>query len=169
MKAFLKMENATTSVALALSIVCICIATICAVYQVGTRFFFGQPSIWSEVVTRSMMIWCVFLGVSVAFRTGSMIAVEMVQRALPKRFGLALYQVACGLCILFFSILAWQGFAMTLRVVPQSLAGLDVSIAWVYAAIPTGSVFTLVAIGGCMIRAAQGQWEADLSLKEAGL
>ena len=44
---------------------------------------------------------------------------------------------------------------MTERVMSQKLAALEISIAWVYAALPVGSVFIILAILGCMIRAVQ--------------
>ena len=47
---------------------------------------------------------------------------------------------------------------MTLRVVPQSLSALDISIAWVYAALPVGSAFILIAVAASMVRAVQGDW-----------
>ncbi|MGR3496032.1 TRAP transporter small permease [Citreimonas sp.] len=150
---FFKLESVTTGIALRLSIVFLLIATGLALYQVTTRFVFGQPSTWSEVVTRSAMIWSVFLAVAPAFREGSMIAVEIVQRILPGRLGFGLYLVATALSLLFFAILFWQGWAMTLRVVPQKLAALEISIAWVYAALPVGSVFIMIAVLGCMARA----------------
>jgi TRAP-type C4-dicarboxylate transport system permease small subunit len=92
------------------------IAAALAMYQVTTRFVFGSPSTWSEVITRSAMIWSVFLGVAPAFREGSMIALEFIQHALPRRLGLALYQIGMALTLLFFSILFWQGWIMTGRV-----------------------------------------------------
>ncbi|WP_417725992.1 TRAP transporter small permease [Roseovarius sp.] len=153
MKLFLKLEAMTTRLALRLSIVFLLIATGLALYQVTTRFVFGHPSTWSEVITRSAMIWCVFLAVAPAFREGAMIAVEIVQKMLPPRLGFALYLVSMGLSVVFFCILFWQGWAMTERVMSQKLAALEISIAWVYAALPVGSVFILLAILGCVLRA----------------
>lgn len=160
MDRFLRLETWTTRFAMWAAIGFLLTATALAVYQVTARFVFGNPSTWSEVVTRSAMIWAVFLGVAPAFREGTMIAVEIVQRALPSRLGLWLYQVSMGLTIVFFSILFWQGIAMGQRVASQKLAALEISIAWVYAALPTGSVFILIAVLGCMVRAGQGQWAA---------
>lgn len=134
------------------------IAAALALYQVTARQLFGNPSTWSEVITRSAMIWSVFLGVAPAFREGSMIAVEIVQRALPRPLGLALYLLSMALSALFFAILFWQGWAMAERVARQQLAALEISIAWVYAALPVGSVFILLAILGCVVRALQGGW-----------
>lgn len=158
MRLFLKFEDLSTGLAMRLSIVFLVIAASLALFQVITRFAFGAPSTWSEVITRSAMIWSVFLGVAVAFRHGAMIAVEVIQQVLPPRIGLALFMVSNALSVLFFAILFWQGWAMSERVARQKLAALDVSIAWVYAALPVGSVFIIIAIIASMIRGYQGEW-----------
>lgn len=155
---FLRIETITTRIALWAAIAFLVIAAALAMYQVTTRFAFGQPSTWSEVITRSAMIWSVFLGVAPAFREGTMIALEFIQTALPRKLGLALYQLSMVLTLIFFAILFWQGWAMTERVTGQTLAALQISIAWVYAALPIGSVFISLAVLGCMIRAAHGDW-----------
>jgi len=155
---FLSIETITTRIALWAAIAFLVIAAALAMYQVTTRFAFGQPSTWSEVITRSAMIWSVFLGVAPAFREGTMIALEFIQTALPRKLGLALYQLSMVLTLIFFAILFWQGWAMTERVTGQTLAALQISIAWVYAALPIGSVFIALAVMGCMIRAARGDW-----------
>lgn len=162
---FLRLETVTTRIALVASIVFLLIAAGLAMYQVTARFVFGNPSTWSEVITRSAMIWSVFLGVAPAFREGTMIAVEIIQRALPPRAGLWLYMTSMALTLLFFSILFWQGWAMAERVARQKLAALEVSIAWVYAALPVGSVFILIAVLGCIVRAARGDWTAAAEVR----
>ncbi len=158
MRHFLRFEDITTGIALRLSITFLVIAAGLALYQVTTRFVFGVPSTWSEVITRSSMIWSVFLGVAVAFRHGAMISVDVIQNTLPRRLGLSLFVIANLASLLFFTILFWQGWLMTERVVPQRLAALEVSIAWVYAALPVGSAFILVAIVASIIRALRGDW-----------
>lgn len=158
MRLFLRFEDITTGLALRLSIAFLLIAASLALFQVITRFVFGAPSTWSEVITRSSMIWSVFLGVAVAFRHGAMISVDIIQNSLPPRLGLGVFLFANLGSLIFFSILLWQGYLMTLRVIPQSLAALEISIAWVYAALPVGSVFILIAILASMVRAVQGDW-----------
>ncbi len=160
MRHLLRLEDITTSLALRLSIAFLIIAASLAIYQVVTRFVFGVPSTWSEVITRSCMIWSVFLGVAVAFRHGAMISVDVIQNALPRRLGLGLFLAANAASLLFFSILLWQGLLMTQRVIPQRLAALEVSIAWVYAALPVGSAFILIAIMAAIARALRGDWHA---------
>jgi TRAP-type C4-dicarboxylate transport system permease small subunit len=163
---FLKFEDLTTGLAMRFAIGFLVIATALALFQVVTRFAFGHPSIWSEVITRSAMIWSIFMGVAPAFRQGSMISVEVVQRLLPPKLGLALYLLANVLSIIFFAVLFWQGWSMTLLVVGQKLAALEISIAYVYAALPVGSVFAILAIVGCMVRGVQGDWEQSIKDQE---
>ncbi len=158
MRSFLRFENFTTGLALRLSIGFLVVAAGLALYQVITRFVFDAPSTWSEVVTRSSMIWSVFLGVAVAFRHGAMISVDVIMTTLPPRIGVALFMVANAASLVFFAILLWQGYLMTGRVVGQKLAALEISIAWVYAALPVGSGFILIAIVAAMIRGATGEW-----------
>jgi TRAP-type C4-dicarboxylate transport system permease small subunit len=158
MRYFLRLEDFTTGVAQRLAIGFLILAAALALFQVVTRFAFGAPSTWSEVITRSAMIWSVFLGVAVAFKHGAMISVDVIQNALPPRLGLWIFIVAnCG-SFIFFTVLLWQGYLMTVRVIPQSLAALEVSIAWVYAALPVGSAFILIAVAAAMVRAVQGDW-----------
>lgn len=163
MRTFLRFEDYSTGLALRLSIMFLIIATSLALYQVVTRFAFSNPSTWSEVITRSSMIWSVFLGVAVAFRHGSMIAVEIIQHALPPRVGLSVFLLSNALSVIFFAILFWQGLQMTQRVKSQKLAALDVSISWAYAALPVGSAFIIIAILACMIRGFQGDWVSHKS------
>ena len=158
MRYFLRFEDFTTGVAQRLSIAFLVIAATLALYQVVTRFAFGAPSTWSEVITRSAMIWSVFLGVAVAFKHGALISVDVIQNALPPRIGIGVYLFANLGSMVFFSVLLWQGYLMTLRVIPQSLAALDMSIAWVYAAMPVGATFILIAVLASMVRAVQGDW-----------
>lgn len=158
MTLFLRLEAITTRIALWVAILCLVTAAGLTMWQVTTRFAFGRPSTWTEVIARSALIWSVFLGGAPAFREGTMIALEIIQRSLPRRLGLALYQLSMVLTLVFFGILFWQGWSMALRVQRQMLAPLDVSIAWVYAALPVGAVFIILAVMGCMIRAGQGHW-----------
>ena len=157
MRHLLRLEDFTTGLALRLSIAFLVIAAGLALFQVITRFVFDAPSTWSEVITRSAMIWSVFLGVAAAFRHGAMISVDAVQNALPRPLARALIVASGAASLLFFSILLWQGYLMTLRVLPQKLAALEVSIAWVYAALPVGSAFIIVAVLAATIRALTGR------------
>ena len=143
---FLGLEHVLTVSVHSLAALLLLIAAGLTFYQVMTRYLFGQPLTWAEAATRSLMIWSVYLGSAAAFRAGSMIAVEVLYRVLPRRLLVPAYTLVAVLCVGFFGLLAFYGYKMTLRVQAQTLASLPLSIAWVYAALPVGSLFGIVAI-----------------------
>lgn len=152
MSQFLILERYTTRIALGAAIVFLIAASGLSIFQVVTRFIFGSPSTWSEVAARSAMIWAVFMGIAPAFHHGAMISIEVVQTSLPRRAGQALIILSGLLSFVFFAVVFWQGWTMTERVLGQTMAGLEVSIAWAYAALPVGTLFALIAIPASIIR-----------------
>lgn len=141
--------NVTLTLAMAL------LVTMAAVsfYQVTTRFVFEQPSTWSEVTSRSLQIWMVYLGLVAAFRTGSLMAVDMLQRLAPKGLKIVVMCAIAGLSLGVLAVMFWFGWAMAERVRFQTLAGVDnpftgggISIALVYTAIPVGAALSIVAV-----------------------
>lgn len=146
MRLFLAFEKRLTRTALELAVLFMAAVVALAFYQVVTRFVFGQPSTWSEVAARSAMIWMVFLGVAVAFREGAMIAVDLLLDIAPPPLRRLLTGIIAVASLVFLAILIWYGTGMALRVRGQNLAGMHISIAWVYAALPVGSLLAIPAV-----------------------
>jgi TRAP-type C4-dicarboxylate transport system permease small subunit len=116
-------------------------------YQVLMRFALQQPSTWSEALTRTLIIWMVYLGAALAVRAGLLVAVDVLRKLAPARLRCALDFAALGFTFVFFAVVAWFGTAITSRVRFQNLAGLEVSISWAYAALPIGAgLAALVAL-----------------------
>jgi TRAP-type C4-dicarboxylate transport system permease small subunit len=110
------------------------------------RFVLDQPSTWSEVLVRSIMIWTVYLGAAAAFREGAMIAAEVLVRAVPEAVGKALQIVAGVLSLAFLYILVTTSIDMVQRTSSQVLAGLEIPIGWIYLAMPIGGTLASLAI-----------------------
>lgn len=122
------------------------IAATVSLYQVITRFVLERPATWSEVLVRTLIVWMVFLGIPGAMRTGALVCFDFAQR-LTHGWVLRAVQTFILLCsLMLFTVLIWHGYKMAWRVRFQVLAGLDVSIAWAYAAIPVGSAFAILAV-----------------------
>ncbi|RMX06119.1 TRAP transporter small permease subunit [Allofranklinella schreckenbergeri] len=115
-------------------------------FQVIARFVLHSPLDWSEVLTRAAIIWSVMLGVALAFRQGHMIAVEFLRSRLRGPARRTLEHLIHTICLGFLVFLVWVGAQMTYRVRFQSLAGLEVSISWVYLAIPVGAALAAVGL-----------------------
>lgn len=157
----LAVERVTTRVALILSVSMLALAATAAFYQVITRFVFNDPSHFSEVASRSLVIWSVFLGAANVFRRNEMMRVEVIFAVIPSRVHTGLEYFVAGLSLLFFILLAYYSYQMGLRVQPQRMAGMDVSIAWAYSALPVGSVFTTIALVGRLLDPAMREGRAE--------
>lgn len=115
-------------------------------YQVVARFVLQSPADWSEAWTRASLIWTVMLGISLAFRQGAMLSVEMLHGFLEARKKRWLEHLILAICLCFLGFMAWVGGQMTWRVRFQTMPSLDVSISWVYIAIPIGASLAMLAV-----------------------
>jgi TRAP-type C4-dicarboxylate transport system permease small subunit len=138
------------------------LAAVVALYQVGTRFILEQPSVWSEVLTRFLIIWSVFLGLSATIRGGALLSVDLLYRTVARTPYLRHLQAMISLATLgFLIIMLWQGISIVQRVRFQNLAGLEISISWAYAAIPVGAAFALLAVAAHFIGPRRGEIETQ--------
>ncbi|EPC01586.1 hypothetical protein L861_17080 [Litchfieldella anticariensis FP35 = DSM 16096] len=154
---FLRVERFTSRVALIAAVLMLVVSVTMGFYQVLTRFVFDAPSTWSEVMARSTMIWCVFLGAAASFRGGYMMAVEVIYKLVPTRRLILLEGMIALCCIISLVVLIYFGTAMTWRVHSQILSGLGISISWAYAAIPVGASFSLLAVLARLLAQATGR------------
>ncbi|MDN3523137.1 TRAP transporter small permease [Halomonas ramblicola] len=164
---FLRSERVLSRVALIAAGLMLVVSVTTGFYQVLTRFVFDAPSTWSEVVARSSMIWCVFLAAAACFRGGYMMSVEVIYKLIPER-RLLLLEAAIALgCLIALAVLVYYGTAMTFRVRNQMLSGLGISISWVYAAIPIGAGFSVIAVVARLLAQATGRETVGLADVEA--
>lgn len=154
---FLRVERQTTRLALLGAVLMLIVSVTLGFYQVMTRFVFDAPSTWSEVISRSAMIWCVFLGAAAGFRGGFMMSVEVIYKLIPGRRLIWLEGLIAACCAVVLLVLITFGTAMMLRVQTQMLSGLEISISWAYAAMPVGSSFALIAVIARLLAQATGQ------------
>lgn len=145
-RAVLAVDRALTGLAMAAAVALLAVAVAVGFYQVFARFVLEQPSTWSEVLVRTTLIWMVYLGAAGAFRQGALVSVDTLYTLARGRARAALELVITSASLVLLAILVWWGWQMAWRVRFQNLAGLEVSIAWGYAAIPVGAAFAIVAV-----------------------
>lgn len=131
-----------------ISAICLAVAALLVFYQVITRFVIGHSATWTEVLARAVVIWMVFLACGPAIRLGRMIPIDVLREMLPERMQIWLIRFVFGATLVFLAVLIWYGCRMTLRVVGQQVAMLNMSAAWFYAALPIGS---LLAVPGVVL------------------
>lgn len=158
----LAVDRALGMVVMALACLALAGAVASGLFQVVARFGFQQPSIWSEVLTRTLIIWSVFLGLSAALRGGALLSVDLLYRTLARTRHLVwLHATITLLTLLFLVIVVVHGWDIVHRVRFQTLAGLEISISWAYAAIPVGAFLGILALVANFLDPRRGEIDAQ--------
>lgn len=127
---------------------CFLLAVVSALglWQVVTRFVLSQPSSWTEELMRRLLIWCVMLGVVVAFRRGALVSVDLMLRSARGRWLAFVRLLVTGVSLAFLAVLVWFGTELAWRVRFQTFASMELSMSWAYAALPVGAALAMLAV-----------------------
>ncbi|MDC6169803.1 TRAP transporter small permease [Paucibacter sp. XJ19-41] len=133
---------------LSLHMACVLLAVISCLgmWQVVSRFVLSQPSTWTEEAMRRLLIWCVMLGVVVAFRRGALVSVDLMLRLSKGAWRHLVRVVITVSSLTFLGVLLWFGIDLAWRVRFQTFASMEISMAWAYAALPVGAALAIVAV-----------------------
>ena len=112
--------------------------------NVVLRYTTSQSIEWAEEVARHLMIWLTFLGAGPVLRYGGHIAVDNLQDSMPRSVAVAVRLLIAALLFAFFGFMVWYGLQYMERTQYQLTASTQVSMAWVYAAMPVGGVLLLL-------------------------
>ena len=112
--------------------------------NVVLRYTTSQSIEWAEEVARYLMVWLTFLGAGPVLRYGGHIAVENLQDSLPPRAAMALRVVIAALLFAFFAFMVWFGVLYVERAQFQMTPTTQISMGWVYAAMPVGGLLLML-------------------------
>ena len=158
---FLAIERRLTALIIVIACLLLGIASTLGMYQVLTRFIFGQPSTWSEIAIRLILIWMVMFGVVVAFREGAQISVDLMYR-LSGRYQRLLHLLITTVILLFLGVIIWYGIDIAWRVRFQEIAGLEfLPMSVGYAALPVGGTFAIFAVIANYLDPRRGELETQ--------
>ncbi|MCS6890688.1 MAG: TRAP transporter small permease [Rhodovarius sp.] len=140
----LSADRVLTTTALAAACAALLVAVAAGFWQVIARFLLDQPAAWSEALVRTALIWMAFLGLAATLRSGALVAIDVARRLSPPALRRALDAATLAANLSLMGVLFWFGWLMAERVRFQEMAGLEVSMAWGYAAIPVGAGFAML-------------------------
>jgi TRAP-type C4-dicarboxylate transport system permease small subunit len=127
-----------------LAVGALAVAVAAGAWQVVARFATETPSIWSEALVRTALIWMAYIGLAVAIRTGALVSIDLLRSLARGGLRRAVDAAILAFSLSLLGVMFWFGWHMAERVKFQEMAGLEVSMAWGYAAIPIGAVFAMV-------------------------
>lgn len=65
--------------------VALIVLTLITSVGVFKRYVMNDPTLWQEEISAFCQVWLIYMGASVAFRTGSHVAIEMLVDSLPEK------------------------------------------------------------------------------------
>lgn len=118
--------------------------------QIFCRFFL-DALIWSEELTRFMLVGASLLGAAIAFKRGSHIAVTFLVQKLPTAIRKLVALIVQLIGIGFFFIVAYYGALLMKSESYQTTPAMGISMTWVYLMYPLiGGIILIHLISGLM-------------------
>ncbi|PWV99924.1 TRAP-type C4-dicarboxylate transport system permease small subunit [Hoeflea marina] len=142
----LAVERAVTRAAVALGCLALVLAISVGAWQVIARFVLFRSASWSEPLIQASLIWMTYLALSGAMRSGTLISVDVLLKASRGRARIVLRLAGLVAIFALLAVLLWFGTILCWRIRFQNIAGLNISAAWVYAALPVGSILSMLAL-----------------------
>lgn len=112
--------------------------------NVVLRYTTSQSIEWAEEVARYLMVWLTFLGAGPVLRYGGHLAVDNLQDALPPKLAVALRVLIVAILFVFFGFMVWYGVLYMQRAQFQMTPTTQISMSWIYAAIPVGGLLLML-------------------------
>lgn len=120
--------------------------TVIVLSQVVFRYLLNDSLIWSEEISKTLMVWAALLVAPWAYRYGANVRIEMFVDALPARLRLALHLALNLLVVWILTVFLVESFGMVGRGFSISAASLPVPVGWFYLILPI-SLTVMVSVG----------------------
>jgi TRAP-type C4-dicarboxylate transport system permease small subunit len=130
--------------------------TVIMLVQVTARYVFNSSLIWAEELCRYILIWQTFLFISMAFRQGELVAVDILTNLLPAKALFALRVIVTIPITIFFILMVKYGYIFAGRFSNQTIPAIDfiwgsltgkpagLSVIWIYMSVAIGMFLLLV-------------------------
>ncbi|WP_294606531.1 TRAP transporter small permease [uncultured Roseovarius sp.] len=109
-----------------------------SVAQVFCRYVLGFSLIWSEELSRGIMLWITFLFAGLAYDKGEIIALEVLREIIPRKLALGLLLLGNIAVIVLLVLLIKAGWTYAKIGGRQIMPALQVQQFWVYVSLPVG-------------------------------
>lgn len=118
------------------------LAVVCA--GVFWRYVLNDALSWTEETAKFLMVWLVFAGAPIALRKAEHASIDILPDRLPGRLRQGLFVLIYLMIIGFLAVLIDQGIAFALQAKSQTTATTNISMLYIFSAMPIGAVIMLL-------------------------
>lgn len=134
--------------------VCLAAMTLLVGVQIAGRFLFNYSIFWSDELTRFLLIWVAFLGMSAGVRRGAHPGIDSLVRALPPHGGRLIVSLAVCCSLIFFAVMTGYGSLLAFRTWGQRSPSLGLRMGIPYLAVPAAGALMLLHAVAAWLRTA---------------
>lgn len=120
------------------------VVLVVAVFCQITFRFFDYSIAWTEELSRYAMIWMTFLGAAYAVATRAHIGMELLVDRTQGIIKQILIVIAAAVCLVFFMMMVVKGYELSMRVMSQPSAVLQIPMGIVYSVIPISGIILVM-------------------------
>ena len=121
----------------------VAVITVVVCAGVYWRYVLNNSLSWTEETAKFMMVWMVFTGIPIALKTGGHAAIDALPNALPARGRQVLYAFIYLVVLLLMVVLVHQGWAFAWNARVQNTATTQISMMYVFGAMPIGGMIMI--------------------------
>lgn len=114
--------------------------------QVVLRYFFDSPLLWSEELSRLLVVWMTFIGAAAVCWQGRHLSVDVFVVLLPERVRKFVRLINQLLALGFLTILTWKSFRIVKLENFQEMSILPLPAGTVRLAATVGAILMIIAI-----------------------
>jgi TRAP-type C4-dicarboxylate transport system permease small subunit len=112
------------------------VMTVIVLLQIVFRYVLNDSLIWTEEVSKTMMVWGAFLIAPWAYRNGANVSITMFVDELPPTLR-RLLRLALNLLVIWIIVVFWlESFGMVDRGFLIRTASLPIQVGWFFIVIP---------------------------------
>ena len=139
------------------------VAAITVIVALGVffRFVLNNSLPWTEEVAKFVMVWLAFIGAPVVLKEGGHIAIDFIPTRLPSPLGHLLLMVIQVVVMVVLGVLVYQGWALAWNALPQIAATVEISLFYIFLAVPIGSAMMLPVSFELLLRQAAAMRSPD--------
>jgi TRAP-type C4-dicarboxylate transport system permease small subunit len=147
-ESFLQQINKfTLRIAYHLIIYLLAFMTLVVLVSVFFRYVLQDALSWTEEFSKFLMIWMTLMGSPIALQLGAHVGIDALPTSLKGRAHFLLLLLIQLIILALLTICVKEGIALTFLASRQTASSLDLSLGWIYLAMPLGATLMfLVAI-----------------------
>lgn len=159
-----KFNGIVAAISRQLIIAIVAVLTIILVSAVVFRYGLNSSISWAEEGSKYLMVWLTFLGTPIALRQFGHINIDLILNVVPGRLKQLMYFFVNLIILFTMAIIFWHGIKFTQLGMRQVASSFNLSMFYMYVAVPIGAGLTCLVAIEHSLRSLRGIGNPELGL-----